>query len=135
MAIETDINNSIVETQIRVGFANNYNDQLNLIVYVVENGLIYDQTNYTTFFGGNSTLVNFVHNDVLRSVITPILGEPIPASETTNGHIFTKNLNITIPSSVSNYNNLVLVAFVVKASTKEVINVQEVAVGSEIGFE
>lgn len=135
LAIATELVNNTIQTLVRVGFANNYTEQLNLVVYVLENGLIYNQTNYTEFFGGASTLVNFTHNDVLRKVETPILGEPIPTSETINAHIYTKDFNISIPTNVVNNSNLMIVAFVVKSSNKEVINVQEVHVGEEVGFE
>lgn len=135
LAIATELINNTIQTQVRVGFANNYSEQLNLVIYVLENGLIYNQTNYTSYYGGATTLIDYVHNDVLRKVETPILGEPIPTSETVQGHIYSKNYNITIPSTVFNNSNLVIVAFVVKASNKEVINVQEVHVGNTVSFE
>ncbi len=135
LALSTQLVNNTIQTQVRVGFANNYTEQLNLVIYVLENGLMYNQTNYTEFFGGASTLVNFTHNDVLRKVETPILGEPIPTSETIDEHIYTKDFNISIPTNVVNNSNLMLVAFVVKSSNKEVINVQEVKVGETVDFE
>lgn len=135
LAISTSTSGNSLNATIRVGFANNYSENLNLVVYLLENGLVSNQTNYTTYFGGTSSIPNFQHNDVLRAIYTPLLGSPIPASETIDEHIFIYQLSQIIPASVTNTSNLHLVAFVVKASTKEVINVQEVAVGSEVGFE
>lgn len=135
LAILSEFSNNTISATIRVGFANNYTENLNLVVYLLENGLVKNQTNYTEFFGGTSTIYNYVHNDVLRAIVTPHLGTPIPLEESVNEHIYTYNLSQIIPTSVSDPTNLHLVAFVVKASTREVINVQEVPVGSEVGFE
>jgi hypothetical protein len=135
LAIATNTSGNTINATIRVGFANNYSENLNLVVYLLENGLVSNQTNYTTYFGGASNIPNFVHNDVLRAIYTPLLGSPIPTSETIDDHIYNYQLSQPIPTSVVQNNNLHLIAFVVKASTKEVINVQEVPVGSEVGFE
>ncbi|MCC7520535.1 MAG: Omp28-related outer membrane protein [Flavobacteriaceae bacterium] len=137
LAIASTINNNIIDFTIRVGFLQTFNNQLNVVVYLVENGLIYDQVNYTEYFGGAGVINNYVHNDVLRALFTDIYGTPIPISSGLENSIYQTSMQGTIPASVisSNYENLHLVAFVVRADTKEVINVQEVAVGSEIGFE
>ena len=135
LAIASQSSNNTIQTTIRVGFANTYTEDLNLVVYLLESGLVKNQTNYTEFFGGASMLVNYVHNDVLRAIYTPHLGAQIPSTETVNNHIYTYQLSQGIPVTVANVNRLTLVAFVVKANTKEVVNVQEVAVGGAVGFE
>ena len=106
LAIATNTSGNTINATIRVGFANNYSENLNLVVYLLENGLVSNQTNYTTYFGGASNIPNFVHNDVLRAIYTPLLGSPIPTSETIDDHIYNYQLSQPIPTSVVQNNNL-----------------------------
>ena len=49
-------------------FSDNFN-QLNLVVYQLESGFIYDQINYTTFFNGDDIIQNFVHDHVFKKYL------------------------------------------------------------------
>ena len=76
--------------------------------------MIYDQRNYTDYFGAenNPTIHDFEHNHVLRTSMTNILGDPI-TEETLFVKTITKSYSLAIPSSVSNSENISFVAFVV----------------------
>lgn len=122
IAMNSTVVNSGINLDVKVKFDANMSN-LKLVVYLLENNLIYNQTNYTSYYGGVSTIQNFEHDHVLRASLTNILGETITGS-TNDGDIFTRNFNIPIPSNVSNASNLSFVAFVIGADGKA-INVRE----------
>lgn len=105
-----------------------------LVVYALENGLIYDQVNYTSYFGGGSTITGFTHDHVLRAVYTNILGDDIPSSESVYNNVYTKTYSVAVPSNVANAANMEFVAFVVGAD-KKAINVRKAVSGDNQSFE
>ncbi len=138
LAIQSEINQNTINTTVRVGFAQDYNFEIGIVVYLLESGLIHDQTNYTNFFPEGQyvdPLVDFEHNDVLRGIFTNALGEIIPQTETVNGNTYVFSIQNTIPTSIENNNNLSLVAFVVNKNTNEVLNAQHAAVGENHPFD
>lgn len=76
------IDMSMLQVQLRVVSEEDLSDH-KVIAYLVEDNLIYDQTNYynydenSYFFGMGNPIVDFVHNDVLRHSFTDALGNPI----------------------------------------------------------
>ncbi len=131
LSINSSITNSIVNMNIEIGFNADFETPLNLVVYLVENGLIYDQRNNTDYYGGGSTIYDFEHNDVLRAMFTGHLGESLPTNETISNNIYTLDIQGSIPSTVADEGQLHIVAFVTDATTKKVINVREVKIGEE----
>lgn len=115
VALTSTLIGSTINLEAKVKFAKNFTG-LKLVVYILENKLIYNQKNYTTFFGGVSTIQNFEHNHVLRGLMTNILGDAIADSETTIGKTFTRTFNIAIPANIANKENLEYVVFVVDAN-------------------
>lgn len=113
LAMNSIIANGTISLDVKLKLAQNYSN-VRLVVYLLENHLIYDQRNYTNFFGSNNVpdYVDFEHNHVLRTSMTNILGDPI-TEETLFGKTITKSYSLAIPSSVSNSENLSFVAFVI----------------------
>ena len=108
-----------------------------LIVYVQENGLIFDQTNYTTYYGGNggnSYIPNFEHNHVVKACLTNLLGDIIAVTESVHDNVYTKTFSVPVPANISNTNNIEFVAFIVGAD-KKVINVRKSVPGDDQTFE
>lgn len=101
-----------------------------LVVYALENGLIYNQVNYTQYYGGGSTIVGFEHNHVLRATLTNILGDEIPSTESVFDNTYTKTFSIPVPTNVTNAANMEFVAFVV-GSDKKAINVRKAVSGDD----
>lgn len=131
IAMNSQVNGNLLNTEINIKFIETFELPLKLVLYLVENDLIHDQTNYTENLfsdGFEDPLVDFVHNDVLRAIYTDYLGNTIPSTEPLAKNIYTVDLQNEIPNTVENNTNLHLVAFVVNATTKEVINVREIAV-------
>ena len=108
LSTETLSNNS-VKLNVSCLFTENYSD-VKLVVYVLEDGLIYDQVNYTTFYNGDGIIVDFVHDHVLKKIITQHNGDVIENSATGSelNREFTINLD-----NISDVNKTEYVAFIV----------------------
>jgi hypothetical protein len=135
LAINTTVVNNNITIKIKVGFDLDYTKELKLVVILLEDGLLHDQVNSTAYYGGANPILNFEHNHVLRTSYTDIFGDAIASDKTKSGKEYSKTFNVTIPENVKNKNKLSIVAFVVKGSNKEVINVQKVALGSIQDFD
>ncbi len=138
IALSSQFADDEIDVNVRVNFASDPSVPLNVVVYLLESGLVYDQTNYTQGYfseGYENPLQDFVHNDVLRAVFTPVLGDPIPGELAYAGNIYSYGFTAQIPSSVESNEHLSLVAFVTNANTGEVLNVREAAVGEEQDFQ
>ncbi|WP_181369525.1 Omp28-related outer membrane protein [Flavobacterium album] len=123
LALETSVSGSTMNVNVNVKFSSNFSN-LKLVVYVLENGLIYDQHNYTTYYDGVDLLEDFHHNHVLRAVLTPLLGEAIDSSETVVNNVYTKSFSVPVPANIANAANIEFVAFVIDANGNAV-NVRE----------
>jgi thiol-disulfide isomerase/thioredoxin len=133
LAINGTITGSNLSLTVDTQFAKDFSN-LKLVVYVLEDGLIHEQHNYTTFYEGPNTIEDFEHDHVLRACLTPILGEAVSNSETVIGNVYTKTYNIAVPAKVSNTANVEFVAFIVDA-TGSVVNVRKAAIGETQTFE
>ena len=97
---------------------------LKLVVYVLEDGLIYNQINSTSYFGGVSPIVNMEHNHVLRACLTDLVnGDALTGTD--DGATITKNFSVPVPSNISDVSKMSFVAFVID-STGKAINVRGV---------
>ncbi len=137
LAINSTLTGSTIDLEIKVGFGITFTNPLKLVVYLVEDGLMHNQTNYTQglFTPNTNPLLDFEHNEVLRAVYTDYLGDVISNTLTIDGSIATINFNKTLPTSVVNSNKLSFIAFVTNANTKEVINVQSAHIGENKDFD
>ncbi|RAR50994.1 Omp28-related outer membrane protein [Flavobacterium lacus] len=133
LAMTTSIDGSTLNLETNVKFSKNFSN-IKLVIYVLENGLIYDQVNYTNFYTGPGTISNFQHNHVLRACLTPLLGESIANSNSGLGQTYTKTISVPVPSNIANLNNIEFVAFIVDENNKS-INVRKAGVGENQDFE
>ena len=114
LALNTNLSGSTVTVDVKVKFGQNFSN-LKLVVYALQDNLIYNQTNSTSYYGGVNPIVNFDFDDVLRAHLTnSILGDEISGSTGIND-VYTKTFSYTIPS---NYviANMHFAAFVVDQS-------------------
>lgn len=123
LSMSNQVTSTNITLDVNIKFSQDF-ENLKLVVYVLENGLIYDQVNYTAFYGGLPYITNFEHEHVLKSCLTPIFGEPIASEETKVGNTYTKSFSISIPSNIANSNNIEFVAFVTGDDNKA-INVRK----------
>jgi len=133
LAISNEVTETTIDLTVNAKFSKDF-ENLNLVVYILENGLIYDQVNYTSFYGGAPYLLNFKHDHTLRACLTPLFGLPIASSATSVGKTFTKTYSLPIPANIENKNNIEFVAFITGAD-KKTINVRKAALNTTQEFE
>lgn len=143
LAINSARNGMALNFEVKIGFLVNEIPNAKLVVYLLEDGLIHEQTN---FFAGDGNpdcnysvfpyqIPDFEHNHVLQKSYTDIFGDEIPASQIVADGIYSRNFSVNIPSNVENPENLSLVAFVMGNENNEVINVQMTHVGENQDFD
>lgn len=103
---------------IRIKFGKDFKrENLKLVAYVLEDGLIYDQDNNTEYYGGQKVIKNYVHNDVLRYSFTDLLGQKIPKSEALAEETYRTVLTTKLGNiPFSKKENLRVVVFVINDS-------------------
>ncbi|AXG69916.1 outer membrane protein Omp28 [Kordia sp. SMS9] len=87
-----------------------------LAVYVLESGIDAPQINGTSYYGGVNPLTEadgFTHNHTLRSSLTAVLGDAIPAGNTGAGQKYTQVFNVPIPASILDRNEISVVAMII----------------------
>ncbi|MBT7850599.1 MAG: Omp28-related outer membrane protein [Formosa sp.] len=108
LALETALVAGKLNIEVNVGFNTTPNEQVQLMVYLIE-----DNVTTSTPQSGSSLGVNYVHKDVLREVYTDQLGDAIEASSAVAGCVYTRNfIDLDLPSNIDDINNLKVIAFV-----------------------
>tara|TARA_B110000971_G_scaffold60436_1_gene61666 strand:+ start:911 stop:2239 length:1329 start_codon:yes stop_codon:yes gene_type:complete len=147
LALESAIVAGKLDLEVKVGFISTPNEEVQLMVYLVE-----DNITTSTPQAGSSQGANYVHRDVLREVYTDQLGDAIEAASTNAGGVFTRTFTaLDLPSNVDDIANLKVIAFVRNTYTKtfvdyfntthtnsphyDIYNVQEVHVGETQAFD
>jgi len=116
LALNSTVSGGNINLNVNVKFDANLTG-LRLVVYVLEDGLIQNQTNYTSYYGGSSVIQNMVHDHVLRACLTDlVMGDAL--SGTNDGATVTKNFNIPVPSNIADSSKMSFVAFVIDSSGK-----------------
>lgn len=128
LAMTSTIANGNITMDVNVMFGKDFSNNLKLVVYVLENGLIYDQHNYTSYYNDEDILAGYTHNHVLRACLTPILGEAISNTQTKTGETYKRAFNVSVPANIANQANVEFVAFVID-ETGKVVNVRKSAPG------
>lgn len=131
LAINSTLNANNLNINVVLGYANTAL-QTKLIVYIVEDNLFHTQANYSSnLYGGVSSIPNFEYDGVLRSIVSPIAGETIAVV----GNLVNKDFSVPLPSNLKNSSNAKIVAFLIDASTKTVLNVRQAAIGETQNLE
>ncbi len=138
LAINSTLNVNNLSVTIKVDYAQAQSGDVYLFVDLVEDNLVNSQENYYTtssglLYGGKNPIPNFIYNGVLRAAINSTQGDNIGSSGSSN----IKTYSITIPTNVSNTNNLKIIAYIANSSRSvgTVINSQEAKVGENKDFE
>lgn len=132
LALKSSLENGKLNVDVNIKFAQDYSN-LKLVVYVMENGLIYDQVNYSTYYNNQNPVKDFEHNHVLRSVLSNILGDNI--TENTNaGSLINKRFSVIIPSNIANPQKISVAAFVLDSENKS-INARDAKINEDQDFE
>ncbi|MDX1461746.1 MAG: Omp28-related outer membrane protein [Marinirhabdus sp.] len=136
IGISSSVNGSTLNTTISVSSEEGLTGK-KLVVYLVEDGILADQTNYlntnpnSQYYNMGDPIIDFVHDDVLRASLTEIFGNNI--STTAALEEYTTNLSTQIsPNFV--VENLKLVVMVTEEDNST-INSQYAYVNETKGYE
>jgi hypothetical protein len=112
LAVSPTLDGNNMSVDVQVKFSEGFTfDNTTLVVMVLEDGLIADQENYTSYYGGVSVISNFQHDHVLRSSLTNVAGDAVSSNDLVNS-IYSRTFNVSVPSNVANTDNMSIVAFV-----------------------
>ncbi|MAP54311.1 Omp28-related outer membrane protein [Altibacter sp.] len=137
IAIRSQVSGSSLSADVRVLYEEGSQPGDKLVLYLVENGLIYQQTNYydtdptSPYYNMGNPIPDFEHNEVLRLSLTDIFGDEI--SSTPAFGAYSASFTISLPSDYV-VENLELVAMVVSADNTA-RNSQHAPVNSDKGYE
>jgi thiol-disulfide isomerase/thioredoxin len=137
LGLDSSLSGTLISVDVKVGYIAATTD-MKLIIYLVEDGLIYNQVNYmnndssSPWYQTGNPIVGFEHNNVLRKAFTDIFGDAIP-NGTVDGE-YTETFTLEMPSSIQNENELQIIAFVVDDSDT-VINAMRVDLGESQDYE
>ena len=132
IAMNSTVENGMINLDVNIKFALNYTD-LKLVVYLLEDDLVYLQRNYTTYYDNVNPIPAYTHNHVLRAAMTNILGDAI-TENTEAGSTITRNFSMPVPENIENASNLNFVAFLV-GSDNVAINTRAAHANEEQEFE
>ena len=131
LAIESSLTGSTLEMTISTGFLENKTD-VRLIVFVLEDGIIANQTNYTSYYGGASTITDFEHNGVLRYVATDIMGDTTTSTIGIHEQSFSVNLS---SQGVQDSTKTGVLAMLVDNTSRILYNAQYAAANESKAFD
>lgn len=111
LAISPTLNGSTMSVDVDVKFSEGFSfNNAKMVVMVLEDGLIADQENYTSYYGGVAVIPNFEHNHVLRSSLTNVAGDAVTSGDLVN-NVYSRTFSVNVPSNVANTDNMSIVAF------------------------
>jgi hypothetical protein len=118
IGILSKLDGNVLSVRADVAYENGSEPGDKLVVYLLESGVVHEQTNYyntdatSPYYQQGNPIPNFVHNEALRLSFTEVLGDNIPA--TAQLEEFSKSFSVSIPADYQ-IENLSLVAMVVNA--------------------
>ncbi|WP_028872475.1 Omp28-related outer membrane protein [Psychroserpens burtonensis] len=140
LAINSSISGTTITAEVNVHYDLKADSQNRIVVYLLENGLVYPQVNFyngdpsSPYYQQGNPIVDFVHNHTARTTLTDVYGDDIPVEDSVTGSTYTANYTLTVPGSVQNTGELELVAFVVGPDNR-VLNVQKADLGETKDFD
>ena len=138
LAIKSEVNGNNAAIEVHVGFNDSLQGDYRLTTYLIEDkvtgsGYGYDQVNYydgdstSSFYGLGDPILNYEHNNTLRSVLSEASGNQIPTSNLIPGGEFVETYTVDISSYEKS--NLHVIAFVSVAGSyftdHEIMNAQK----------
>ncbi len=131
LAIESSLTGSILDFKVYQGFLQNMTG-VKLVVFVLEDGILADQANYTSYYGGATTVTDFEHNGVLRYAATDVMGDPTTSTLGVHDKTFSVDLSsydVLVPENTG------ILAMLVDDSGRVLYNAQYVISGQNQDFD
>jgi len=133
LKMASSIANNQIDLTVSALFAQDFED-LKLVVYLLENGLVYPQVNYTSYYNGENPIDNYIHNYTLRKTLTNIIGDAINNVDTRDESEFIRTFTLSVPENVTDVNQVDFVAFLTD-SEGHVINARKSTLGEIQDYE
>lgn len=148
LAVESAVSGTTISGKVKVKYNITTDVSMRIMVMLVEDKLVYNQTNYYTTYGANP-IPNFVHTNTLRQIASTDVtyGDLIPATATTKGNVWEKTFSFSTSGKTGintdytiNTANAKIVAFVQYSKINTLgrqgaINVQFANVGDTKDFD
>lgn len=148
VAMKSSIEGNTISVEVHTGFLAALPGNYKVTAYILEDGVTggnsYNQVNYynndasSPFYQMGNPIVGYVHDHVVRKVLSANLGDPVEATALVALGKDVKNYTFDIPldglgAPLWNSANLKLIAFVHRdggtATTSEILNVQKSKIG------
>ncbi|MGE8555997.1 MAG: Omp28-related outer membrane protein [Chryseobacterium jejuense] len=131
--IGSAISGNILNINSRISFTQDFNG-LKMVAFIVEDNLVYKQTNYYTPDLGPPYINDYVHHNVLRDKLTSsISGEDMPANQTVISNEYSRAFQYAIPSNF-NRDNLKIIIIILDGNGNA-LNVREEKIGVNNNYE
>ena len=131
LEVSSTLSGSNMDITITTGFLVEMND-VKIVVFVLEDGIIEPQENYTSYYGGADVISDFEHNGVLRYSATDVLGDSTPS--TVGSHEETYSVDLS-SYGVEDYEKTTVLAMLVDNTGKVVLNAQFAEVNQTQNFD
>lgn len=94
--ISSTLESTSGKVNVSFKFAEGVPTGLKYVVYIVDNGIVLKQSNYTSNYGGKGNKPEFVHNAVAKAINGDVMGTAIPSDKIVAGQEFnTGDINLT----------------------------------------
>lgn len=131
LAINSVLSENTIDIVVSTGFSQDASN-IKLVLFILEGGINYNQSNYTSYYNGANPITSFEHNHVLRYFATNVLGDL--TTSTTGIHHKPYSINI-VSAKISNAENVSILAMLVNSTGKIVYNAQLAKINEDIEFD
>ncbi len=128
LALGVAKNEGKLNISVRTQFLQDFDEELKLTVYVLENNIVHDYPNVTEYFDGIRLIKDFVSNHVFRHSLTDIYGDNIPQDKTNKDKLYIKNFSVAIPNNITDKEKISVAAFV---TSKNILNARVISLGDK----
>ncbi len=112
IAVNPTLNGNTMSIEVSAQFNELFTfNNTKLVVFILEDDLIADQENYTSYYGGVSTIPNFEHDHVLRESLTNVSGDAISQGDVVN-MLYSRTFTANVPSNISDTSKMSVIAFI-----------------------
>lgn len=108
LAINSELEGNELTVQVNVVYEDGSEIGDKLVVYLLEDGILYDQVNYynddatSPFYNLGDEIPDFEHNEVLRNSLTSVLGDAISTTEPLTEYITSFTITVSDDYVVDN---------------------------------
>jgi hypothetical protein len=142
LAINVTNSGNTINATVRVKFGNSFTESLKLSVYLLEDGIIANQSNYyntdpaSPYYQKGSPIPNLVHKNVLIKIGTDMFGDAIPTASVIQGGVYSKTVSFTgiNTAKLANYRVAAFVTYSNGNIAKKVLNCISGSVGDNTDF-